>query len=38
MHGAIDPAIALRIVLEMVNGMAKMAPMTVRHMRDAAGG
>ncbi|SRR5258705_971884 len=33
---AIDPGIALRIVLETVNGMSKMAPMTIRHMREAA--
>jgi hypothetical protein len=32
---AIDPGIAIRIVLETVNGMAKMAPMTERHMREA---
>jgi hypothetical protein len=32
---AIDPGIALRIVLETVNGMAKMAPMTIHHMREA---
>jgi hypothetical protein len=31
-RAAIDPAIALRIVLETVNGMAKTAPMTARHL------
>jgi hypothetical protein len=35
---AIDPGIAVRIVLETVNGMAKMAPMTMGHMRDATSG
>jgi hypothetical protein len=35
---AIDPAIAIRIVLETVNGMAKMAPMTDRHMREGSAG
>ena len=35
---AIDPGIAIRIVLETVNGMAKMAPMTERHMREATAG
>ncbi len=34
-RAAIDPAIAVRIVLETVNGMAKMAPMTARHMELA---
>jgi hypothetical protein len=33
---AIDPGVATRIVLETVNGMAKTAPMTERHMREAA--
>jgi hypothetical protein len=33
---AIDPAVAIRIVLETTNGMAKMAPMTERHAREAA--
>ena len=33
---AIDPAIAIRIVLETTNGMAKMAPMTERHLREAS--
>jgi hypothetical protein len=35
---AIEPSQALRIVLETVNGMAKTAPMTVRHMREATAG
>jgi hypothetical protein len=35
---AIDPGIAVRIVLETANGMAKMAPMTDRHLREAATG
>lgn len=35
---AIDPGIAVRIVLETVNGMAKMAPMTAHHMELAARG
>jgi hypothetical protein len=34
---AIDHRVAVRIVLETVNGMAKTAPMTDRHMREAAG-
>ncbi len=33
--GAIDHGVAVRLVLETVNGMAKMAPMTERHMREA---
>lgn len=33
---AIDSGIAIRIVLETINGMAKTAPMTARHMREAA--
>jgi hypothetical protein len=33
---AIDNAVAIRIVLETTNGMAKMAPMTDRHFREAA--
>jgi hypothetical protein len=37
-RAAIDPRIAARIVLETVNGMAKMAPMTTRHMRAATDG
>jgi hypothetical protein len=37
-RGAIEPRIALRIVLETVNGMAKTAPMTIRHMREATAG
>lgn len=35
---AIDRPIAVRIVLETVNGMAKTAPMTDRHFRNAAAG
>jgi hypothetical protein len=34
--GAIDPAIALRLVLGTVNGMAKTAPMTDDAMRQAS--
>ncbi len=34
---AIDRGVATRLVLETVNGMAKTAPMTERHMREAAG-
>ena len=34
---AIDPGVAVRLVLETVNGMAKTAPMTDRHMRESAG-
>jgi hypothetical protein len=34
---AIDHGIAVRLVLETVNGMAKTAPMTAKHLRDAAG-
>lgn len=34
-RSAIDPSVAIRIVVETVNGMAKMAPMTDRHLRDA---
>ncbi len=34
---AIDPGVAVRLVLETVNGMAKTAPMTDRHMREAGG-
>ena len=33
---AIDPGVAVRIVLETVNGMAKMAPMTTRAFREAS--
>jgi hypothetical protein len=33
-RNSIDPRIALRIVLETTNGMAKMAPMTERHLRE----
>jgi hypothetical protein len=35
---AIDHRIAVRIVLETVNGMAKTAPMTDRHLREASNG
>jgi hypothetical protein len=35
---AIDRGVAIRIVLETVNGMAKMAPMTARHLHEAEGG
>jgi len=35
---AIDHGVAVRIVLETVNGMAKTAPMTERHFREAVGG
>jgi hypothetical protein len=35
---AIDPGVALRIVLETTNGMAKMAPMTDRHFLESATG
>jgi hypothetical protein len=35
-RAAIDPGIALLIVLETTNGMAKMAPMTERHFHEAA--
>jgi hypothetical protein len=34
---AIDPGIAIGIVLETTNGMAKMAPLTDRHVREATG-
>ena len=34
---AIDHRVAVRLVLETVNGMAKTAPMTDRHLRDAGG-
>ena len=34
---AIDPGIAVRLVLETVNGMAKTAPMTNRNMRESGG-
>jgi hypothetical protein len=37
-RAAIDRGVALRIVLETVNGMAKMAPMTERHLRAGAAG
>ena len=37
-RAAIDPGVALRIVLETVNGMAKMAPMTDRHLREGSAG
>ena len=35
---AIDHRIAVRIVLETVNGIAKTAPMTERHLREASNG
>ena len=35
---AIDHGVAVRLVLETVNGMAKTAPMTERHMREASNG
>jgi hypothetical protein len=35
---AIDRTIAVRLVLETVNGMAKTAPMTDRHFQEAAAG
>lgn len=34
-RGAIDPGVAIRIVLETTNGIAKMAPLTDRHVREA---
>jgi hypothetical protein len=34
-RGSVDPGVALRIVLETTNGMAKLAPMTDRHVREA---
>ncbi len=34
---AIDRRVAVSLVLETVNGMAKTAPMTDRHMREAGG-
>ena len=34
---AIEPSVAVRLVLETVNGMAKTAPMTDRHLREAGG-
>ncbi len=34
---AIDHGVAVRLVLETVNGMAKTAPMTDRHLREAGG-
>lgn len=33
-RAAIDPAIAIRIVLETVNGMAKTVPMTARRLAE----
>lgn len=36
-RSAIAPGTAVRIVLETVNGLAKMAPMTIRHMQQALG-
>ena len=35
-RGSIDPGVAIRIALETTNGMAKMAPMTDRHFREAS--
>jgi hypothetical protein len=35
-HDSIDPGVAIRIVLETTNGMAKMAPMTDRHFHEAS--
>jgi hypothetical protein len=35
-HGSVDPAVAIRIVLETTNGMAKMAPMTDGHFQEAS--
>ena len=35
-RGAIDRGIAVRLAVETINGMAKMAPMTDRHFREAA--
>ena len=35
---AIDPGVAVRITLETVNGMAKMAPMTLRAFHETRGG
>jgi hypothetical protein len=35
-RAAIDPGIAILIVLETTNGMAKMAPMTERHFTEAS--
>jgi len=35
---AIEPGVAVRIVLETVNGMAKTAPMTERHLSEADAG
>lgn len=32
---AIDPAISLRLAFELLNGMSKTAPMTVKHFKDA---
>jgi hypothetical protein len=34
---AIDPSTAVSIVLETTNGMAKIAPMTERHLRESSG-
>jgi hypothetical protein len=34
----IDRGVAVRIVLETMNGMAKTTPMTERHLRENAGG
>jgi len=35
-HDAIDRGLAVHIAVETINGMAKMAPMTDRHFREAA--
>ena len=32
-RAAIDPGVAIRLVLETLNGMSKMAPMTARHLQ-----
>ena len=37
-HDAIDRGVGVRIAIETINGMAKMAPMTERHLREAAAG
>ncbi len=37
-RATIDHGVATRIVLETINGMAKMAPMTERHLREASAG
>ena len=35
-HDAIDRGVGVRMAIETINGMAKMAPMTERHLREAA--